>query len=403
MKYRIIKIITALALCLSLCSTWAFAAGLEPDTGLEYAPLADNKHGGTCPVCREEVSEEHTWEDVVCSVCNSKAVAKVETSDGTTIYLGESDFANAFDDTKYNNVTVTLLSDIQSDSIDMGGTRARVHIFNTCTLDLEGHTITGSDTTIYIWPKSNLTIQDSSSGKTGQVVSTGGVAINTNRHGVIDRRNLRGKPSDRWEKFVYKCQFAAGKLRHPDHAALRLFRCPGKSDALEENQRELTGTVIVKECTHQGWIQDKGDGTHGGDCPYCGMEFTAAPHTLGVGNKCEGCKAELKVQVEISGATTYYGTIENVWNAVTAKGVTSAEITLLANVTETLFLPVSSGRKITLNGGSYTHSVMGFDVYGGQLDITGGTFEFTNGNLLRFQAASSGSPEATLSALPARR
>ncbi|MBD5455192.1 MAG: leucine-rich repeat protein [Lachnospiraceae bacterium] len=157
---------------------------------------------------------------------------------------------------------------------------------------------------------------------------------------------------------------------------------PVNLDTLEDSAELPDGTYTVGKCTHPGVLKDKRDGTHSGECPYCGIEFAAVPHTLGADNKCEGCNAELKVQVEIGSATTYYATIDDAWFAATAEGVKSAVVTLLADVTEKLLLTVSPSDKITLNGGSYTLSIIGFDVYGGQLDITGGTFKFSYGSML---------------------
>lgn len=282
-----------------------------PHTGLVYEAQANNKHGGTCPICGTEVSEEHTWVDGTCEVCNLKAVAEVETSDGTTIYLGESDFANAFDDTKYNNVIVTLLADIQSDSIDMGGTHARVHIFNTCILDLAGHTITGSDTTIYIWPLGNLTIMDSSSGKTGQVVSNGGAAILTQTDMVsLTGGTYTGNPTiDGKDSSTNVSSLLAnyGTQAMPHYA---YFDTQGNPVALGENQRELTGTVTVKECTHPGVkASPNNNGTHSINCSYCGYTGTAEncayAFSENVGT-CPDCKDTLTVEVDTA-PLTYNG------------------------------------------------------------------------------------------------
>ena len=83
------------------------------------------------------------------------------------------------------------------------------------------------------------------------------------------------------------------------------------------------------------------------------------------------------VKVQIGNATTYYGGIDPAWTAACA--AESATVTLLDNVTAELPLNVSNGDWITLNGGSNTLSMIGFGVIGGQLDITGGIFEMSNG------------------------
>ena len=336
----------------------AFTVAECPHTGLEYKPLADNKHGGTCPVCGEEVSEEHTWVDDTCPVCNSKAVAKVETSDGTIVYLSESDFINVFDDRKYNNVTVTLLSDIQPGSIDMGDIQARVHIFNTCILDLAGHTITSSDTAIYVWPTGNLTIKDSSSGKTGQVVSTGGTAILTQTgmvsliggtytgNSAIDGKNSSTNVSSLLANY--------GTQTTPHYA---YFDAQGNPIALEENQRELTGTVTVKECEHTGVSSTpNNDGTHSINCPYCG--YTEAAENCSYGTEyrhddtyhwqtCTVCGYENKEAHSWEFVYDQTGNVtENFWECFDC-GRTKDHLTLTITVPTGLTYGNTEGKKVT--------------------------------------------------------
>ncbi|MDE6253003.1 MAG: MucBP domain-containing protein [Lachnospiraceae bacterium] len=82
-------------------------------TGLAYQPVAGGKHGGICTICGTEVSEEHKWEDGVCSVCNSKAVVQVEIDSATTYYGTIKDAWNA---AKGHTATVTLLADAATDT-----------------------------------------------------------------------------------------------------------------------------------------------------------------------------------------------------------------------------------------------------------------------------------------------
>ena len=63
MKRRILSIITALALCLSLCPTWAFAVEGEPDTGLcDHHPEHTEDCGYTAPTEGQPCGHEHTAE-----------------------------------------------------------------------------------------------------------------------------------------------------------------------------------------------------------------------------------------------------------------------------------------------------------------------------------------------------
>ncbi|MBD5137701.1 MAG: hypothetical protein HDT39_17475, partial [Lachnospiraceae bacterium] len=88
--------------------TKTFTVAECPHTGLTYQPMAGGKHGGICTICGTEVSEEHTWEEGVCSVCNSKAEAQVEIGSATTYYGTIKDAWNA---AKGHTATVTLLAD----------------------------------------------------------------------------------------------------------------------------------------------------------------------------------------------------------------------------------------------------------------------------------------------------
>lgn len=62
MKRRIVSIITALALCLSLCPTWAFAAGDKPDTGLCPHHIEHIDCGYIAPAEGQSCDHEHTAE-----------------------------------------------------------------------------------------------------------------------------------------------------------------------------------------------------------------------------------------------------------------------------------------------------------------------------------------------------
>ena len=250
----------------------------------------DGIHGGDCPYCGIELAEEPHTLGVgnKCEGCGAELKVRVETSDGTSTYLGESDFAKAFDTYyNYDNVIVTLLSDIQPDNIDMGGVQARVHVFNTSTLDLAGHTITSSDTAIYVWPTGTLTIKDSSSGKTGRVVSTDGAAILTQTSMVsLMGGTYAGNPTIDGKSSSTDISSLLANYGTQTTPHYTYFDAQGNPIALEKNQRELTGTVTVKECKHTGvsFIPNN-DGTHSLKCPYCGYTEAATICTYSTGYK----------------------------------------------------------------------------------------------------------------------
>ena len=328
-------------------------AGAGKDNG-------DGTHSGECPYCGTEfAAESHTLgAGNLCEGCNAALKVKVGTSDGTTIYLGESDFAKVFDTYyNYDNVTVTLLSDIQPDNIDMGGEQAGVHVLNTCTLDLAGHTITSSDTAIYVWPTGTLTIMDSSSGKTGQVVSTGGAAILTQRELVLIGGTYTGKPAiDGKNSSTDVSSLLAnyGTQATPHYA---YFDAQGNPIALEENQRELTGTVTVKECTHPGVkATPNNDGTHSLKCPYCDYTEAAANCSYGTEYKhddtnhwltCTVCGYENKEAHNWEFDSAQSGNvIENYWLCFDCRR-TKDHLTLTITVPDGLTYGNTEGKQVT--------------------------------------------------------
>ena len=61
MKRRILSIITALALCLSLCPTWAFAAEADPAL-CRHHPEHTEDYGYIAPTVGHDCGHEHTAE-----------------------------------------------------------------------------------------------------------------------------------------------------------------------------------------------------------------------------------------------------------------------------------------------------------------------------------------------------
>ncbi|MDE7203989.1 MAG: chitobiase/beta-hexosaminidase C-terminal domain-containing protein [Lachnospiraceae bacterium] len=105
----------------------------------------------------------------------------------------------------------------------------------------------------------------------------------------------------------------------------------------------------------------------------CCLELQAALDAAYAPTFIEGPTEGDVAQVEIDKDTTYYDTIDDAWAA--AKGKT-ATVTLLADVTASRVLEVSSGDNITFDGGSYTltgDSRVSIDVHGGKLTLTSGT------------------------------
>ena len=75
MRRKFFSIITALALCLSLCPTWAFAVEGEPDTGLcDHHPAHTEDCGYTAPTEGHDCGHEHTEDCYTTDEAGSKVL-----------------------------------------------------------------------------------------------------------------------------------------------------------------------------------------------------------------------------------------------------------------------------------------------------------------------------------------
>ena len=93
MKRRILSIITALALCLSLCPTWAFAVEGEPDTGLcDHHP----EHigcGYTAPTEGHDCGHEHTEDCYTTDEAGGEVLDCHHSHDSECGYIAPTDGA----------------------------------------------------------------------------------------------------------------------------------------------------------------------------------------------------------------------------------------------------------------------------------------------------------------------
>lgn len=123
----------------------------------------DGTHSGDCPYCGTDIeAEPHTWNVDGSCICGEQAVAVME-KDGISTYITADNFASAFGRDN-SGATVTMLDDVE--------TTTYTGIYNSFILDLNGHKITSSKTALNVGMDGNLTVRDSSEGKTGQVIST---------------------------------------------------------------------------------------------------------------------------------------------------------------------------------------------------------------------------------------
>ena len=285
MKRKLFSILTALALLLSLCPTWALASGT---TGTETGPWPRGN-------------------DVTAALSEdgATAVASVTKTNGDVTYV--KDLAAAFD-AGNNGATVTLLADVTTESsIILENWYASL----TFTLDLNGHTITGSNGVITLnSPGIKLTIRGSGSittsagnavaigSRNGNLTLEGGTFSSDapDGHGVYaEGGNLaitgEDVTVDRLGATSQSVSLAGGTYtgdpaiavagKNPvnllNNKANAYYR-DGEPIAREELTDSLAGPVTVKACQHpDAGLTCNHNGTHYRSCIYCPPIVTAAP------------------------------------------------------------------------------------------------------------------------------
>ena len=115
-----------------------------------------------------------------------------------------------------------------------------------CTLDLDGHKFTSTDIAVYVLPMGNLTIQDSSTGKTGQIISNSAISVVRDGTVTLKGGTYTGAPAIKAESGTL-----SGILPTAGDICYAFYQ-DGTPISLTEwqDKAELTGTVTVKVCDH---------------------------------------------------------------------------------------------------------------------------------------------------------
>ena len=269
----------------------------------------DGAHSGACVYCGQAVEESHTMgENGVCTDCGATAVASVTKPNGDVIYVGK--LADAFDttDASRSGATVKLLADVTTESsIILGGSGNFAF-----TLDLNGHTITGSSGVIALRNLGfHLTIRGSGSITTragnavaiergGNLTLEGGTFSSAaeNGHGIYAAKgNLsvtgEGVTVDRLGGTSPNASVSLAAGTYTGHPAIEVtgktlagllsnkanaYYRDGNPIALRDLADPLAGPVTVKACQHPGGgLTCTGDGAHYLACVYCPAAAITAP------------------------------------------------------------------------------------------------------------------------------
>lgn len=248
-------------------------------------------------------------------------VAEIVKEDGTAAYV--TSLTDAFTYENRDITVVTLLEDV-----DVGSEYVYIREWNTCTLDLNGHTVSSTGVQTFFLIGGNLTIKDSKSGGIisaksyaiyidsgtlfiesgtvsggcgiwhdgGKVTISGGTIIGSNGTSI----------STTSETDTLKDMLAEGCAYYQD----------GVPVPLDANSTYLLGTVTVKECSHTGegvceYTHIDGATTHSKTCLACGYteaaedcQYTFADNV----GTCQACGSTLTVTVTGTDGLTYDGT-----------------------------------------------------------------------------------------------
>ncbi|MEY8396716.1 S-layer homology domain-containing protein [Lachnospiraceae bacterium 45-P1] len=304
------------------------------------------------------------------------AVAKVE-KDGTATLVDKTAFLNAFKDSTNNGVTITMLNNVELTKDES------ITLEYSCTLDLNGHTISQPDITPSTFSvlSGTVTIKDSGTGgeiRSGNIaigVSSGtetvsiesgtvsgsyiGVqvtvgSVNISGTAVISGDNNVGLLVERSGSITIsggtfsgvaavqisddasvtlKDMLATGYAYHQnDIPVAKVEGLVGDYEVgevpLDAKPAWLTGTVTVKECQHNGkdvctYTHTSGATTHQKTCLACGNKWDEENCSFDENGKC-ACEAVLAVALKDNAELTYTGEAQTPEVNVTVDGIALA-------------------------------------------------------------------------------
>ncbi|WP_166545223.1 S-layer homology domain-containing protein [Anaerotruncus sp. 1XD42-93] len=311
------------------------------------------------------------------------AVAEIVKSDGSTTYVGSLDDAFKAEN---SGAVITLLADVERTT--------KLEIKIDCTLDLGGHTITGTNNSISIVSGTDVTIQGEGGissersdalSVSGTVRLKGGVFSGTDGVFVESDGVLYVSGDVKIIGTVFygllchseSVHLSGGTFQSPDprnmimpdkvlknllengYAYFYNGQIPVTDDGLNGNQFgswDYT-SVMVKECSHTGdgvceYTHTSGATTHKKTCLACGLVESAEKCSFDGIGKCSFCDAVLAVRLAADLALTYTGTAQTPAVTVTMDGQT---LTAGNNYTVTYANNVNAGdtAKATVTGTAF--------------------------------------------------
>ena len=137
------------------------------DDSLQYA----NHH------LHAEPNHDHVYDNGICEVCGAYQTPESQTTGGVLTF-DIANYGNALYVAKYTNEGNTCAARLVVPKVMMTGPYAYMTISNgTLTLDLNGDTLTTTNSQVILVAGGDVTITDSSEGQTGTIKNLGGHAV----------------------------------------------------------------------------------------------------------------------------------------------------------------------------------------------------------------------------------
>ncbi len=125
-----------------------------------------------------EPNHDHVYDNGICKACGAYQTPESQTIDGVLTF-DIANYGNALYVAKYTNEGNTCAARLVAPKVMMTGSDAYLTISNgTLTLDLNGDTLTTTNSQVILVDGGNVTIHDSSANGTGAVINGGSYGVN---------------------------------------------------------------------------------------------------------------------------------------------------------------------------------------------------------------------------------
>ena len=341
------------------CSCGASYTEAIPATGVHtytYADNSDGTHTGTCSVCGAKVeTEKHTAGDTAaCTKCGAAIVAKVGTTGYTTLAEALSVGGE-----------VILVDDISGQTV--------IPADKTVTLDLNGHTITHTRTTII--NNGTLTIKDTAGNGTVKSTNHASVAVGHNSVTTIESGNFVAVEGGVITGYATGAtiNINGGVYTVSDNAVIAGNGNRTDADAAGKPERVNPNTINITGGTFNGGITTSG-------YVACGI-YAPWKDTITVSGGTFNITGGAGIVARAGNVNVTGGTF-NVTGKVTGKVGDSRGVVPCSAIvfdSEANYYAMTDDSKITVSGGTFDSEVDNIAIVPStdtkRVEVTGGTFK----------------------------